>query len=237
MSDANNAEERRVPPETLEALGKTIFKQASEYGFGKPDWVRLVNLLLDLGMERSGTYTPPPTQDLAISEVDAPQDGSSLTVRSYVDSDFDLLNEWVMEADGKKFLATRTDTLRHETLEEVIADESTVIGIIELDGRPIGVLAYLNIDSTSRKAELRKLIADPSARGKGYATRAAQYWIEYGIATLGLRKIYLHTLDTNLTNIRLNERLGFRVEGLLRDEILVDDVYHDILRMSLILPH
>lgn len=234
MSDP---EAKQVPPETLEALGKTIFKQANEYGFSKQDWVRLVNLLLDIGMERSGIYMPPPTQDLKKRDSLEVEDDSTLTVRPYQPEDFDQLNEWVLEADGKNFLATRIDTLRHETLEEILEDESTVIGIIELDGRPIGVLAYLNIDQESHKAEMRKLIADPSARGKGYASRATQYWIEYGVSTLGLRKIYLHTLDTNLANIKLNERLGFRVEGLLRDEIIVDGVYHDILRMGLILPH
>jgi RimJ/RimL family protein N-acetyltransferase len=32
----------------------------------------------------------------------------------------------------------------------------------------------------------------------------------------------------------LNEELGFRVEGLLRREVRIDDEYHDILRMGLV---
>ena len=34
-------------------------------------------------------------------------------------------------------------------------------------------------------------------------------------------------------NIRLNEDLGFRVEGVLRNEVLIDGTYHDVLRMGL----
>ena len=51
-----------------------------------------------------------------------------------------------------------------------------------------------------------------------------------------MRKIYVNTLDTNLANIRLNEQLGFRVEGVLRDEVLLNGEFQDVLRMSLILP-
>ncbi len=108
--------------------------------------------------------------------------------------------------------------------------------IVSLDDVPIGALAYLNLDRQQGKAELRKLIGDKRARGQGYAKTATQYWIEYGISTLGLRKIYVNTLDNNLSNIKLNEMLGFRVEGLLRDEVLIDGKYKDLLRMSLILP-
>jgi len=227
-----------LPPQTLEAVAKTIYRQAQEYGFGKQDWVRLVNLLLDLGLQRSNVYTPPPSQNLEeTAKREIPVQQGTLAVRLYDPSDFELLDRWVREADGKSFLLTRTDTLRHETLEEVLEDPTTVVGMIMLDDRPIGALAFLNIDSRNAKAEMRKLIADPSQRGKGYARQATQYWIEYGVSTLGLRKIYLHTLDTNLANIKLNEQLGFRVEGLLRDEVLVDGVYHDVLRMGLILPH
>jgi RimJ/RimL family protein N-acetyltransferase len=226
-----------LPHQTLEALAKTIFRQAQQYGFSKQDWVRLVNILLDMGMAPSGMYTPPPTQDITPTDPARPEPPGDLTVRIYTPDDFEMLNIWVIEADGKNFLATRTDSLRHDTLDGVLDDESSVVGIIQLDGRPVGALAFLNIDRDQGKAEMRKLIADPGVRGKGYARKATQYWIEYGVSTLGLRKIYLHTLDTNLANIKLNEQLGFRVEGLLRDEVKIDGVYHDVLRMSLILPH
>lgn len=47
-----------------------------------------------------------------------------------------------------------------------------------------------------------------------------------------MRKIYINTLDTNIRNIRLNEALGFRLEGILRDEVLLDGTCHDVLRMA-----
>jgi diamine N-acetyltransferase len=94
-------------------------------------------------------------------------------------------------------------------------------------------VAFLDYDADQRKAELRKVVGDPAQRGKGYGKEASALWIRYGITTLGLKKIYLNTLETNIHNVHLNEELGFRVEGILRNELLIDGEYRDVLRMGL----
>jgi RimJ/RimL family protein N-acetyltransferase len=76
------------------------------------------------------------------------------------------------------------------------------------------------------------LIGDPAFRGQGLAEEATRLWIEYGVNSLDLEKIYVSTLQTHLSNIRLNEKVGFHVEGLLRDEVLIDGTRHDVLRMG-----
>ena len=78
------------------------------------------------------------------------------------------------------------------------------------------------------------MIGEPAYRGKGLAREATQLWLGYGVSALGLRKIYVDTLDNNARNIHLNEKLGFVVEGLLRAECLIDGERRDILRMALL---
>ncbi len=93
-------------------------------------------------------------------------------------------------------------------------------------------MAFFDVDPVQRRAELRKLIGDPDARGKGYAEEATSLWIRYGVRELGLQKIYVSTLQTHLRNIQLNESVGFRVEGVLRSEVLLDGERYDVLRMG-----
>jgi len=235
--EPHNPNEKGLPTQTLEVVAKSFYKQSLEYGFRKEDYLRFVNILLDLGLGHGGLYVPPPSsnhQDSAASDVE--QESEQVTVRLYQLEDHELLKRWIEDEEGRQFLTTRPEAPRFNTLEALLESETSRFGIVSLSQRPIGALAYLNIDSDQHKAELRKLIGDPLARGHGYAKKATQYWIEYGISTLGLRKIYVNTLETHLKNIRLNEQLGFRVEGLLRDEVLLDGEYRDVLRMSLIMP-
>ncbi|GBE30174.1 MAG TPA: N-acetyltransferase [Bacteroidetes bacterium] len=234
MNDKTPEQHVPMPQQTIEAIAKSFYREATGYGFRRQDYLRYVNILLDLGLETSGTYHPP--NHVQPKPIQKPSDEvlAAVVVRPYKSSDFKMLKKWVDDPMGRLFLSSMPGVKRD--LKELVHDPLSVFGIVSLNGKAIGALAFLNIDRESGKAELRKLIGDPIARGHGYARIATKYWIEHGISTLGLRKIYVNTLDTNLTNIRLNEELGMRVEGLLRDEICIDDGYRDILRMSLIVP-
>lgn len=234
MAEESTSTPAALPQQTIEAIAKSFYRESTQYGFKRQDFLRFVNILLDLGIETSGVYTPPTVAHREQPSKPTAEELASVAVRPYKDEDLELLERWVSDPLGQQFLSTMPGVRR--TLKQLINDKHSVFGIVSLDGKPIGALAFLNIDREARKAELRKLIGDPAARGHGYAKIATQYWIEYGVSTLGLRKIYVNTLDTNLANIRLNEELGLRVEGLLRDEICIDGTYHDILRMSLIVP-
>jgi RimJ/RimL family protein N-acetyltransferase len=233
-----------IPDVTIEALSRNFYKETAQYGFGPIDYVRFVNLLLDLSMakERDQAEREAPPEEggevvVRVPTIDArslPLRGERILVREFDRSrDVPLFERWLADEAGRQFLLSSV-TARRLSIREVAESTSSRIGVIALPGGdPIGSVAYFDCDSTHRKAELRKLIGEPSMRGKGFAREASALWIQYGLQALGLRKIYLNTLETNVRNIRLNEELGFRVEGILHDEVCIDGTYHDVLRMGL----
>jgi RimJ/RimL family protein N-acetyltransferase len=236
-----------IPDITIESLSRNFFKEASRYGFGHLDYVRFVNCVLDLAMKNGKGVAPsdePPQPHDQRSAADGtgpsaapvrlPLRGERIAVRAFdAARDLGFLDRWLDDAAGRHFLLSRS-TSKQLRIRDVIEGGDAVLGIITLpDGAPIGSVAFLDRDRTQHKAELRKLIGDPSQRGKGLAKEASALWIRFGLEALGLRKIYLSTLETDLRNIRLNEDLGFRVEGVLRNEVLIDGTYHDVLRMGL----
>ena len=95
-------------------------------------------------------------------------------------------------------------------------------------------MGYLDYDTNQHKAEMRKLIGEDEHRGKGHAKEATNLWIQYGINNLGLKKIFLNTIENNIRNVTLNKELGFQIEGILRKECFIDNKYYDLLRMGLI---
>lgn len=72
-------------------------------------------------------------------------------------------------------------------------------------------------------------------RGQGLATEAAAAVVAWGFAERGLRRIHATHLGRNPASGRILEKLGFRVEGRLRDHVVhrgaVDDlVLYGVLR-------
>ena len=234
----------RIPSPTLETLSRTFYREATKYGFTQVDYVRYVNLLLDMAMH--GSARPADTGAAAGSPVkseqqatdggavELPLHGDGVVVRRFdAETDLPLFDRWLTEPSGRYFLLSRITTERQD-IREVAASDRSVLGIITLpDSTPIGSVAFLDHDLVHRKAELRKMIGDPAHRRKGFATKASALWIRYGIEALGLKKIYVNTLNANIGNIKLNEGLGFKIEGILRNEVFIDGAHRDVLRMGL----
>jgi RimJ/RimL family protein N-acetyltransferase len=227
-----------IPNETIRVFARTIFNESHRYGFGGIDFVRLINALMDMTTDQkmaNGHATLTKTFDEAHMQLDAfPLKSSRLQIRlADPDRDKHLIETWIGGRYGAYFLLSCATAQQHD-VASLLANANNQIGIIAVgDGKPVGAVAYLDIDHRQRRAELRKLIGDDGERGKGYAEEATALWVAYGRKQLGLEKIYLSTLQTHLSNIRLNESIGFRTEGVLRGEILLGDKRHDVLRMGL----
>lgn len=240
-----NESGKGLPEQTIETLARNIFKETTNYGFGQVDYIRFVNTFLDISMKYSRTTKQNSQQKnekkrtsdsyfQELSPIQLPFTGEKIKIRTFeMSQDIDFFKKWLTDEFGQYFLISHS-TAQITNFDDFVKCNSSIIGVITLhSGTPIGSVAFLNYDPAQRKAEMRKLIGEPKMRGKGYAKEATQIWIQYGLTTLDLHKIYLNTLDTNIRNIKLNEELGFKIEGILRNELLFNGKFHDVLRMGL----
>ncbi len=231
-----------IPDRTLEFFAKGFFNEACLYGFGRTDYVRFVNHLLDLAIAMkkgdvshaaSGGSVDEANPTLGgwsvIEAGELPIAGEQVVIRAYDEAqDRQAMQEWMSANSGRQFMPSIPDS------EAFLAAVDSRIGVVTLpDGASIGAIAYIDHDLQQRRAELRLLAEGRVRAGPGLGREAVRLWIAYGIRTIGLRKIILSTLDTSVRNIRLNESLGFEIEGILRDEIFVNGRYRDVLRMGL----
>ena len=233
---------RGIPVLTIETLARTFYRDSARYGFQQLDYVRFVNLLLDIALKnsvktevvRKESRTPRWNGSNGGTGTVLPILGEKVGIRAFEAHDLPLFDRWLSDIHGRHFLLSRA-TSRESHIKELVESPCNIVGIVTLpDQTPIGAISYLNYDSVQRKAELRKLMGDKAWRGKGLAKEATRLWLEYGLGQLQLRKVFLDTLETNLHNIKLNEELGFQIEGILRNEVYFDGQMHDVLRMGLI---
>jgi len=233
----NDFEMKLMNDLTIETITKSIIVETSKWDFKTGDYITLANALLDLSLNKPrNIVNHHATEDNnSLVALNFPLSGEHINIKKFNKStDFDIAKKWLDDEIGRWFLLSRSYS-RDTTLIELIEDERNIIGLITLsDATPIGLMGYLDHDTNQHKAEMRKLIGEEEQRGKGYAKEATKLWIKYGIHNLGLKKLFLNTIENNIRNVTLNKELGFQVEGILRKECFIDNKYYDLLRMGLI---
>ena len=107
--------------------------------------------------------------------------------------------------------------------------------IIEtLDGQPIGDIMYRGYRSDIRSAYMGLFIGVKSYWGQGYGTEAIRLFLGYLFEHKKLHKIAITVSDFNTRAIRAYRKCGFRQDGVLRDNAIVDGKYVDHIVMSIL---
>ena len=105
-----------------------------------------------------------------------------------------------------------------------LADTDELIGSCQLAG----------IHPVYRSAELQIRIGPPDRRRQGLGTEALELLLRHAFDDLNLRRVQLHALATNTAAIAAYEKLGFTVEGSLREAAYVGGAYVDLVLMGLL---
>ncbi len=108
-----------------------------------------------------------------------------------------------------------------------------IIYVIETN-RPIGTIGLSSIDTVNLKAEYGILIGEEDYMGKGYAKEASQLLLKYAFDKLQLNKVYLKVFEDNNRAIKMYSNLGFSVDGILRQDIIKEGTFHNVVEMSLL---
>ncbi|WP_437399094.1 GNAT family N-acetyltransferase [Flagellimonas lutimaris] len=112
--------------------------------------------------------------------------------------------------------------------------------IIDVDSGTIaGFIDLKNIDWNIPKTEMG-LFIDVQYEGKGIAAKAFYLVCQHCFEQHGFHKLFLRTHPTNTSAIAIAEKIGFKKEGLLRDDYrttsgnLVDLLYYGLLHTDFI---
>ncbi|MHA2393343.1 MAG: GNAT family N-acetyltransferase [Promethearchaeota archaeon] len=104
----------------------------------------------------------------------------------------------------------------------------------KLDKRPIGDIGLNHINWINRNANIFATIGEPEYWGKGIVGEAAKLLINYAFTELNLNKISASIHNPNQRSLRASEKLAFKEEGILKEQVYVDGEYVDEHRFSLL---
>ena len=166
--------------------------------------------------------------------------GELVRLRPIEPEDADAFYRWHNDEDVMRWLASYT----HESLAALrkrFADRadnsfekaSFCIETLE-DGKLIGVVVLRDADPINRRAQVDIYIGEKEYWGGGYGTDALRRACRYGFDTLRLHSIELTVVEVNERAIRSYKKIGFQVDGRLRQAFSRDGQWYDELLMCVL---
>lgn len=99
---------------------------------------------------------------------------------------------------------------------------------------PIGTVYLKNIDKQHKKAEYGIFIGEERMVGKGIGALVTERIVRYAFEECGLHKLYLRVYEDNLRAVASYEKAGFQKEALLKEDVLVNGSYRNIILMGIL---
>jgi len=167
--------------------------------------------------------------------------GDLVRLRPLSLDDLDHVMTWVNDPEivgnfaafsGKPF----TRDAERAYLEKLVSSAADKVFSIESasDGRYLGQVGLHQIHGPSRVGRLACIVASRSDMGKGHGSAAIRALLDLAFEAEKLHKVWLMCFRENVRAQAIYARIGFQVEGILREEYLHRGVYHDMVRMSLL---
>jgi RimJ/RimL family protein N-acetyltransferase len=171
-------------------------------------------------------------------EIPRPFEGELVRLRAPERADAERLNALFEDVDvraGLTMIWPQPLSGITDFLTEARADPTSETFAVETlaEHEAIGLCSLENVDPRTRSAELGIWIG---ARfwDRGYGTDATRTLSRWGFAFANLHRIGLHVLATNPRARRAYEKVGFRLEGTLREAEFRDGRHVDVLVMGLL---
>lgn len=155
-------------------------------------------------------------------------------IRPMTQSDLEQILAWRNDPEVRRYMYTQHEiSLDEHTrwFERASQDASRHLLVFESDGVPLGFINIHQI-TTGGVADWGFYAAPDAPKGTGRQLgQAVQHYV---FVQAGLHKLCGQALAYNERSIRFHQNLGFRHEGILREQHFDGQIYHDVVCFGLL---
>jgi len=158
-----------------------------------------------------------------------PRDADELF--SAVNTSREHLRPWMPWVD----MTTKPEHSLHHIQQSLVQQnnqEAIALGII-YQRKLVGCVGMHNWDHNLKKAQLGYWIADDYS-GKGISHTSLKSFIGFLFEKAGLNKLEIQFMVTNRRSAAVAEKLGFIVEGVIRQSYILNGAYHHLVLTGLL---
>ncbi|MDO8522838.1 MAG: GNAT family protein [bacterium] len=163
--------------------------------------------------------------------------GKQIILRPIKLSDAEHFVKWVSDPEVNKFTTRNKITLKEELkwIKGMRKTKNTFIFAIDTkDGTHIGSAGIHDMNRKDKNAIFGILIGDKKYWNKGYGTDATTVLLNYGFNKLKLHRIELFVYEYNPRAIKVYKRLGFKLEGIKREQVFYKNKFYDVLNFGIL---
>lgn len=144
------------------------------------------------------------------------------------------MNEWMHVADIAENLGLRTEASLERTeawIARASGDPTMVPFAVLRDDEHVGNVIFDRIDEYMESARLSIYVGEP---GRGTGKDALRLALRWAFAERALNKVWLTVHVKNARAVAAYTKVGFLVEGVLRDDFMLHGERVDALLMSVL---
>jgi len=160
-----------------------------------------------------------------------PEQEDSKDIFTVVNKDREHLKKWLSWVD-KTTSIKDIEINNLERIEKFHKKEAASFYAV-YENRFIASVGFISLDNANRKGEIGYWILS-DFQGKGLMTECVKACIKYGFEQLNLNRIIIKCASENVRSAAIPKRLGFTLEGTLRQDRIVNEIFYDTLIFSLL---
>jgi ribosomal-protein-serine acetyltransferase len=148
-----------------------------------------------------------------------------------VNSSRSYLHPWLNWVDNTTKPEHSLQFIQH-SIHQLNTQEALALGIF-CNGAVIGGIGMHHWDLVTKRAQIGYWLSKDQ-EGKGIVNKCLVQFITFLFDNIGLNKIEIHCVPTNIRSSKVAARLGFKTEGVIRQSVLRNGLPEDILIMGLL---
>lgn len=163
--------------------------------------------------------------------------GSHVSLRKVEETDRKRIFAWRNSADVAPFMYSDHEISQSEHdrwYDALIADDDRLYWVVSLNGEPVGLANFADLDFKNKRCAWAYYLADPSVRGRGVGSFVEFWMIEYAFNVLNLQKLWCEVILTNEAVWRLHMTHGFQREALFRGHVVKAGTPVDVVGLGLL---
>ncbi len=141
------------------------------------------------------------------------------------------LRDWMQWYDVMKTITDSANNIEGN-IEDWEMKTDYHLGIF-YEGGMVGMISLHGINYNAHKAAIGYWL-DKDYEGKGIITSSVRTLLEYGFNELGLNRIEIGAAVSNERSRAIPESLGFKLEGILRENMYLNGTYMDMAMYGLL---